>query len=85
MVQAAGAVAEEADVAEANKYSKQPVEGATLKITWVKSAIGHAQDQRAALRSMGLTRLNQTVELPDTATMRGQMFKVKHLLRVEEA
>jgi large subunit ribosomal protein L30 len=75
----------EADVAEVNKYSKQPLEGKTLKITWVKSAIGHQKSQKGTIRSLGFTHLNQTVELPDGPQVRGQIFKVKHLLEVEEA
>lgn len=57
---------------------------AKLRITWVKSAIGHNQNQRANLRSLGLRRLNQTVEHGDTPIIRGMAFKVRHLVRVEE-
>ena len=74
----------EAVVAEVN-FSKQPIEGATLKITWVKSAIGHNKGQKETIQSLGLNRLNQTVEHPDSLQLRGQIFKVKHLLTVEEA
>ena len=59
-------------------------EGGTLRITWVKSAIGYNQDQKDTVKSLGLRRLNHTVELPDTASVRGMIFKVKHLVSVEE-
>jgi large subunit ribosomal protein L30 len=55
-----------------------------LRITYVKSAIGYRQDQRDTLRSLGLRRLHQTVEKPDTPSIRGMINKVRHLVRVEE-
>jgi large subunit ribosomal protein L30 len=67
---------EEADVAEAKNK--------TLKITWVKSAIGYPKNQKATITALGLHRLNQTVEQPDNPAVRGQIFKVQHLVRVEE-
>lgn len=70
---------EEADVAEAKKKSEK-----TLRITWVRSLIGYPKDQRETIKSLGLRHLNQTVEHPDTPTVRGQIFKVKHMLNVEE-
>jgi len=70
---------EVADVAEANTNT-----GKTLRITWVRSLIGYPKDQRATIKSLGLRHLNQTVEHPDTPAVRGQIFKVKHMLTVEE-
>lgn len=55
-----------------------------LKITLVKSMIGRPEKQRRMLRGMGLTRLNQTVELTDTPATRGMIQKVSHLVRAEE-
>ncbi len=69
---------EEADVGEAKQAGK------TVKITWVRSDIGYPKDQRAAIKSLGLHRLNQTVEYPDTPQLRGQIYKVKHMISVEE-
>lgn len=57
----------------------------TVKITWVRSGIGYPRDQREAIRTLGLTRLNQTVERLDTPQLRGQLFKIKHLVQVEES
>lgn len=56
-----------------------------LKVTWKKSAIGHPQDQRDTIRALGLRRLNQTVVHEDTPTIRGMVYKVRHLVEVEEA
>ncbi len=55
-----------------------------LRITWVKSAIGYAEDQGATLRALGLRRLQQSVEKEDVPTIRGMAHKVKHLVKVEE-
>ena len=56
----------------------------TLRITQVKSAIGYKKDQGATLRSLGLHRINDTVEQVDNPAIRGMIFKVKHLVKVEE-
>ncbi len=55
-----------------------------LRITQVRSAIGLPKDQKATVRALGLKRMNHTVEQADTPTVRGMVFKVKHLVRVEE-
>ncbi|MDO9557424.1 MAG: 50S ribosomal protein L30 [Coriobacteriia bacterium] len=56
-----------------------------LTITQVKSGIGFPKDQKATVRALGLKRLHDTVVLPDNPAVRGMVFKVKHLLKVEEA
>jgi large subunit ribosomal protein L30 len=57
---------------------------ARLRITWTKSAIGYAADQKATIRALGLRRLHHTVEHEDTRAIRGMAHKVAHLVRVEE-
>ena len=57
---------------------------ATLRITYKKSTIGYSQSQKDTVRSLGLRKLNQVVEIPDSPTVRGMIFKVTHLLLVEE-
>ena len=57
---------------------------ATLRVTYKKSTIGYSQAQKDTVRSLGLRKLHQVVELPDNPSMRGMIFKVKHLLHVEE-
>lgn len=55
-----------------------------LKITLIKSTIGQVPKNRATIEAMGFRKLNQTIELPDNAATRGQIQKVRHMVRVEE-
>ncbi|MFA5367698.1 MAG: 50S ribosomal protein L30 [Dehalococcoidia bacterium] len=57
---------------------------AKLSVTWVKSGIGFSRDQRDTIQSLGLRRLNQTVEHDDSPSIRGMLLKVRHLVKVEE-
>ena len=55
-----------------------------LKVKLVKSTIGCPKDQRDTVRALGLRKLGQEVIMEDNAPIRGQIFKVKHLVSVEE-
>ncbi len=57
---------------------------AKLRITWVKSGIGYADDQRRTLKALGFKRLNQSVVHDDSGSIRGMIIKVRHLVKVEE-
>lgn len=57
---------------------------AKMRITWRKSAIGYALDQKRTIRALGLKRLNHTVEHDDSPSIRGMAEKVKHLITIEE-
>ncbi|MBR1988066.1 MAG: 50S ribosomal protein L30 [Clostridia bacterium] len=57
----------------------------TIKVTYVKSAIGFDKRQGKIIAALGFTKLGQTRILPDNDCIRGSIFKVKHLLKVEEA
>ena len=57
---------------------------ANLKITLVKSTIGALKDQQATVKALGLKKTSSTVVKPDNAAIRGMIFKVKHLVKVEE-
>lgn len=57
---------------------------AKLKVTLTKSLIGHPETQRKTVRALGLRKTNSCVELKDDPAVRGQIFKVKHLVKVEE-
>jgi len=57
----------------------------TLTATLIRSVIGHPQDQRDTVRSLGLRRIHQRVELPDTPVVRGMLHKVRHLIVVESS
>ena len=54
-----------------------------VRITYRKSAIGYAADQKRTLLALGLKRLNQTVEHEATGSIRGMVFKVRHLVSVD--
>ena len=56
----------------------------TLEIKQVKSANGTNERQKATLRTLGLRRIGQTVERPDSPQVRGLVHTVRHLLVVEE-
>ena len=55
-----------------------------LRVTLVKSPIGAVPKHRAAVEALGLRKLNKTVELPDNDAVRGMIWHVKHLVKVEE-
>ena len=55
-----------------------------LRVTLVKSPIGYSKDQKRTVVALGLNKLNSSHELPDNGAVRGMIFKVKHLVRVEE-
>ena len=55
-----------------------------LKITQVKSQIGRKYDQDRTLKALGLGRIGKTREINDNESVRGMIFKVKHLVEVEE-
>ena len=55
-----------------------------IKVTQVKSAIGYDKRQRLHLKGLGLRRLQHTVEVEDTPSVRGLINKVSHLVKVEE-
>ena len=56
-----------------------------LKITLVKSTIGAVPKHKKTVQALGLRKLNQTVELPDNGAVRGMIWQVRHLVKVEEA
>jgi len=57
----------------------------TIRIKWVRSGIGFTYHQKRIVRSLGLKKLNQEVERPDTPQIRGLVAKVPHLVRIVEA
>ena len=58
--------------------------GPTLRVTWVRSTIGHKAGARGTIRALGLHRLNQTVEVADTPVSRGMLRRVAFLVTVDE-
>ena len=55
---------------------------ATIKIKLVASPIGSPEKHKLIVRGLGLRKLNQVVEKPDTPGFRGMVTKIPHLLRV---
>jgi large subunit ribosomal protein L30 len=56
----------------------------SLKVTQRKSRNGSDKRQLDTLRSLGLRRIGQTVEVNDTPQIRGMLHKVRHLVEVDE-
>ena len=55
-----------------------------LKITQVKSGIGYPRWAKATLKALGIRRMQQTVQQPDNPAIRGMVFRIRHLVKVEE-
>ena len=55
-----------------------------LKVTLKKGLAGRPQDQRGTVRALGLKRIGHTVIKDDRPEIRGMLFKVRHLVKVEE-
>ena len=55
----------------------------TLRITLVRSLIGYPENQRQAVRGLGLRKIRSQVVRPDTAETRGLIGKIPHLVTVE--
>lgn len=63
------------------KKSEQDSSG-TIKIQYYRSMIGYSKKQKEIIKSLGITKMNQTVERQDTPSSRGVVAKVPHLLRI---
>jgi large subunit ribosomal protein L30 len=55
-----------------------------LRITYRKSMIGHSKDQKQTMWALGLRKMHRSVIKPDNPAVRGMIFKVRHLVKVEE-
>lgn len=58
---------------------------AKIKITLIKSPIACIPKQRQTVKALGLRKMHQTVEQEDNQAIRGMIFKVNHLVKVENA
>ena len=56
---------------------------AKVKITLMRSLISRPETQRATVRSLGLRKLNSSVEREMNDALKGQIHKVEHLVKVE--
>ena len=66
------------------KKTKQDAAPAKIRIQYYRSGIAFPETQKNVIRGLGLRKLNQIVERPDTPSMRGAVAKVPHLLRIIE-
>ena len=55
-----------------------------LRVTLIKSPIGHTRQTRATMRALGLHRLGETIEVADTPELRGMAHAIRFLVRTEE-
>ncbi|MBP1625100.1 MAG: ribosomal protein bacterial/organelle [Acidobacteria bacterium] len=68
----------------ASKKKAAAETGATLKIQYVRSAIGTPEKHRLVIKSLGFKRLNQIVSRVDTPAIRGMVAQVPHLVKILE-
>jgi large subunit ribosomal protein L30 len=60
-------------------------DAATLAVKQIRSEIGHSETMRRTLRALGLRHHQQTVQVKNTASARGMLYKVRHLIEVSPA
>ncbi len=65
------------------KQSKES-KATKLRVTLVKSPIGNQTRHRLTVKALGLKHINQVITHPDNESVRGMIFKVSHLVQVEE-
>jgi large subunit ribosomal protein L30 len=68
----------------AKETEEKKSSGATIKIQYYKSMIGYSKKQKAMVKGLGFTKLNQIKEKPDNPAMRGVVNKIPHMLRIVE-
>lgn len=56
----------------------------TIRVTLVRSPIGYEKSQGATVKALGFRKLHQTIEVKDNPATRGMIFKIRHLVKVEE-
>jgi large subunit ribosomal protein L30 len=61
------------------------VQAKGLRVTQIRSTIGHSETMRRTLRALGLRRHQQTVVVKDDPSVRGMLYKVRHLVTVAPA
>lgn len=64
--------------------AKTSAQARSLRITLIRSPIGHPLRQKRTVRALGLRRIRQTVEQPDNAAIRGMLASIPHLIQVED-
>jgi large subunit ribosomal protein L30 len=68
----------------ADENKEQSGAGGTIRVQYYRSFIAAPKTQKQIVKSLGLTKLNQVIERPDTPALRGAVAKVPHLIRIIE-
>ncbi len=66
----------------AEMTAKKNSDGGKIHLKWVRSAICAPGKQKLVIKGLGFTRLNQGIERPDNAAIRGMVAKVPHLVEI---
>jgi large subunit ribosomal protein L30 len=66
----------------ASKKSGKAVSGGKIQLKWVRSAICTPVKHKLVVKGLGFTRLNQVIERPNNAAIRGMVAKVPHLVQI---
>ena len=69
----------------ASKKKAAAETGATLKLQYVRSAIGSPDKHKLVIKSLGFKRLNQVLNRVDTPAIRGMVAQVPHLVKILES
>jgi large subunit ribosomal protein L30 len=69
-------------MAEKRTKKSEPASKGKIRIQYYRSFIATPKTHKQMVRSLGLTKLNQIVERPDTDSMRGAVARIPHLLRI---
>ncbi|MFB3814914.1 MAG: 50S ribosomal protein L30 [Terriglobales bacterium] len=59
-----------------------PTTDKKIRLKWVRSAIAAPEKHKKVIKGLGFTRLNQVIEREDTASIRGMVSKVPHLVQI---
>lgn len=70
-------VARPKKVVVAKSYS-----GPTLRLRWIRSAIGFPEKQKRVVQGLGFHRLNEIIVRPDTPMIRGMVKRIPHLVEI---
>ena len=73
-----------AEVKSTPKTTAKKAAKKTLRVTLIRSTIGCKENQVKTVKALGLKKVNSHSDLVDNAAVRGMIFTVKHLVKVEE-
>jgi len=62
--------------------TKAAAKGGKIHLKWIRSAIQAPVKHKLVIKGLGFTRLNQVIERPDDAAIRGMVAKVPHLVEI---